>query len=169
MDDKPLNEDERKRLEDYLRVQSGKAELEDLYWVHGDDEGISYCYDCACKRVEEIKSKEPEGDVCVDGGWGTEEDGTESCDTCGKFLDCSFTDYGSEEEVGYFVENGFDHKDAYDCQILETAISSRGWEVWSERIYRNNTEKEEDCDYFEKLHRLCRKILSQIVEDKDNG
>ena len=164
----PLNEDERKRLEDYLRGQSAKAELEDLHWVHGDDEGIPYCYECAVKEVEKIKLKEPDRDVCVDGGWGTEEDGSQSCYRCYKPLVCSFTDYGSESEVDHFIENGFDHKNAYDCQNLETAISSRGWELWSERTYRNNTEKEEDCNYFEKLHRLCRKILSQIVEDKDN-
>ena len=145
-----------------MQAQSGKAELEDLHWVHGDDEGISYCYDCAVKKVEEIKLKEPESDVCVDGGWGTEEDGTESCDTCGKPLDCSFTDYGSESEVDHFIENGFDHLSAYNCWSLETAISRRDWEVWSERTYRNDIEKEEDYNYFEKLHNLCRKVLAQI-------
>lgn len=157
-----LNENEQKRLDEYLQAQSRQAELEDLHWVHGDDEGIPYCYECAKKKVEEIKSEEPDRDVFVDGGWGSEEDGSQSCDTCYKPLDCSFTDYGSESEVDHFIENGFDHKDEYDCHCLETAISSRGWEVWSERTYRNNTEKEADHNYFEKLHSLCRKILSQI-------
>jgi len=163
----PLNENEQNRLDDYLRAQLDKAELEDLHWVHGDDDAVPYCYECAVKKVEEIKSREPERDVCVDGGWGTEEDGPESCDTCGKPLDCSFTDYGSESEIDHFIENGFDHKNAYDCWSLETAISSRGWEVWADRTYRNNAKKEEDYNYFEKLHRLCRKILSQLDEDKD--
>jgi len=113
-----LNEHERKKLEDYLWGQSKKAELEDLHWVHGDDEGISYCFDCAEKRVAEIKAKESDSDVCVDGGWGTEEDGTQTCEKCGKCLDCSFTDYGSESEIDHFIENGFDHNDVHDCHIL---------------------------------------------------
>ena len=157
-----LNENERKRIMDYLQAQSDKAELEDMYWVHDDDEGISYCYECAKKKVKEIKSEKPDSDVCLDGGWGTEEDGMEFCDTCGKPLDCSFTDYGSESEVDHYIENGFDHKNVCACHILITAISSRGWEVWADRSYRNDTEKEEDRDYFENLHNLCRKVLSQI-------
>lgn len=76
-----------------------------LHWISGGkDEATPYCYECAEKEVARILKKNPKADVHVAGGYGTEEDGPRFCETCGRLLDCTFTDYGVESELEHFAE-----------------------------------------------------------------
>lgn len=79
----------------------------ELHWidarkVDGDD-GSHYCYDCACKKVEELNAKNPEHDYYVDGGSGFySEDCPRVCGTCGEDLDCGLTHAGRNYELDHF-------------------------------------------------------------------
>ena len=101
--------------------------------------------------------KNPDGDYEVDGGFGVEGDSTPNCETCGKTLENSFTNSACEEELQHFMEYGVD--DDYDYLSLSKMIDSRGWEPWPDTIYRDETEKKMDLEYFENLHKLCKHLL----------
>lgn len=159
---KTISGADRDRIEQWLTEHSEGAEYDDLYWIDGDDEAISYCFECAEKRVAEIRKERSDADVCVDGGWGCEADGAESCVMCGKNLNCSFTDYGSQVELDILLENGFVLLDPYCCHTLKTIIGCHGWQEW-----RETCKDDESRRFYRKLNRLCRRILRKI--DKEQG
>ena len=68
------------------------------HWLGGDeaDQGLSYCYECAEKAVSA-----GDGEY-VDGGWQQDSDGCCHCETCGRLLDYTLTDYGVTEELSHF-------------------------------------------------------------------
>jgi hypothetical protein len=59
-------------VERVLRPVAAKFETKPEHWVHGWDEGLSFCFECAEKKVAELLVEEPDGDYCTDGGWGSE-------------------------------------------------------------------------------------------------
>jgi hypothetical protein len=75
-----------------LNRLSRDVESRALYWLNPDDSCANYCRECAVKLVTEK--------VELDGGGGGHEcDAQEFCETCGVHLECSFTNYGVEEEI----------------------------------------------------------------------
>lgn len=96
---------------------SGAEELKSLYWIHGAGElkgcpyteGDGFCEACVTKTVASLTKRFPkaakEAGVCVDGGWGGEEDSPPACTICHAPLAAGFTDYGLEEELKRFSEN----------------------------------------------------------------
>jgi hypothetical protein len=88
------------------------------HWIHGWDEGLSFCFECAEKKVAELLAAEPDGDYLVDGGWGSEGDSEAFCETCERALDNSFTDYAAATVLDYFEESGFDINSPGDCRSL---------------------------------------------------
>lgn len=83
----------------------GTFEPEPLCWIGGsDDEATPYCRECACKEVAAAIAEDPKADVWVAGGYIGEEDGPRFCETCGKMLDCTFTDEGVKSELENFSE-----------------------------------------------------------------
>jgi hypothetical protein len=156
------SEKDREKLYKLFTEGSANIKIKPEYWAHGGDEGFSYCYECCEKEVIRLQKLDPENkdDYCVDGGWGTEGDSIAYCETCGHLLENSLTDCGAEDEVRHFLGYGFDPKSENDCHSMGLVIDARGWEPWKDRIYRDEVEKKNDLEYYEKLNQLCIKILN---------
>lgn len=108
-------------LSDLQRLISPCAAKYDVvpeHWIHGWDEGLSFCFECAEKKVAELLAAEPDDDYLVDGGWGSEGDSEAFCETCTRALDNSFTDYAAETVLDYFEESGFSIDSPPDCHAL---------------------------------------------------
>lgn len=106
------------QLQDLISPCAAKYDTVPEHWIHGWDEGLSFCFECAEKKVTELLAAEPDEDYLVDGGWGSEGDSQAFCHTCTRALDNSFTDYAAEQELDYFEENGFDVNSPDDCHSL---------------------------------------------------
>lgn len=66
-----LTDKEQERLEDHF-MRFARVDAVPEYWINAKEAGDSYCRECAVKKVEEIKAKEPDNeDISVDGGYGT--------------------------------------------------------------------------------------------------
>lgn len=96
--------------------------IEDAYWINDPENRHSceeWCFECGEKRVSELRTENPSqaDDIFLDGGWRTEHDNNIACHDCGCILDGSLTDYGAEEELRYFLDDGdffaYDDNDAY--------------------------------------------------------
>lgn len=74
---------------------------ENPYWFTEDSDNV-YCHKCAKKKLRENQGWQ------LDGGFDYEEDGQIFCESCGRPLECTLTDYGAKEELKYFEESGFD-------------------------------------------------------------
>lgn len=125
---------------------AAKYDVVPEHWIHGWDEGLSFCFECAEKKVAALLKAEPDEDYLVDGGWGSEGDSQAFCETCTRALDNSFTDYAAESEIDYLEENGVDLNDPSDCHsLLECtyALGSGNEELQQrlERLARSVLEK----------------------------
>jgi hypothetical protein len=108
-------------ISDLQKLISPCAEKYDVvpeHWIHGWDEGLSFCFECAEKKVAELLAAEPGEGYMVDGGWGSEGDSEAFCETCTRALDNSFTDYAAATVLDYFDEDGFDIESPSDCHAL---------------------------------------------------
>lgn len=114
-------------IESLVYPVSAKHETKPMHWVGRGDEGPSYCLECCEKEVARIDAEKPEAGVIVDGGWVTECDGAEFCESCGAALDCSFTTYACESELDHFEECGFDLDSPVDCWSMERIMGSVGF------------------------------------------
>jgi len=156
-----ISKEHQEKLEALFNAGAANMLSEPEYWIHGSDEGASYCLECCEKKVERLLKENPDGDYCVDGGYGIDGDYTPFCETCHKLLENSLTDSGCGDEVEHFLLHGFNPKSDDDCRAMSEVINGRGWEPWLERTYRNPSEKESDLRYFDSLHKLCRIILEK--------
>ena len=102
------------------------------HWIHGGDEGLSYCYECCEKEVAKKLKAEPTGDYSVDGGWDNEGDSQAFCEDCGHALSNSFTQYACESEIEHFLENGIDFNCPSDAYSMERILGSTTWEPFRE-------------------------------------
>ena len=93
---------------DALVPLANKAELEPVYWIGGSDEGIDWCRECAEAKIKALRAANPGEEYYLDGGCDLYHcsDGVASCDSCGKALGYSLTEYGVGAEAGHFLENG---------------------------------------------------------------
>ena len=106
------------RLQDLISPCAAKYDVVPEHWIRGWDEGLSFCFECAKKKVAELLAAEPDEDYLVDGGWGSEGDSQSFCETCGRALDNSYTDYAVEMELDHFEEYGFDINTPEDCHAV---------------------------------------------------
>jgi len=155
------SESEREKLEQFFADGAILVPSEAEYWVHDADEGLSYCHDCCEKEVKRLLKKNPDGEYCVDGGWGTDGDSTPFCETCGKLLENTLTDYGCEAELDHFTMYGFDIESNDDRRAMSQVISGREWEPFAGHVYRDDYEKKSDLEYYEQLYAVCKPILGQ--------
>lgn len=86
------------QLDDIISEWQGIV-FESPYWFDGDEE---YCGDCAV--AEATRRGLTKGDI--DGGWAVESDHTLFCTTCGKPLEHTLTDYGTEQELIHYEQEG---------------------------------------------------------------
>ena len=103
-----ITKTERFRLEELWLAGAMQVSEEDEYWISGHDEGESFCYPCAEKKVDELRKSDPDGEYDIDGGFSTEGDDTPSCETCGQRLDNTLTQGGCTEEIRHYLMYGFD-------------------------------------------------------------
>lgn len=134
------------QIEKLIAPVAAKYEVLPEHWIHGWDEGLSFCFDCATKKVAELLEEEPDGGYLVDGGWGSEGDSEASCETCQAALDNSFTTDAAEQALDYFEEHGFDETDPGDCYVLTKTIAAEGCD---------------DSELNTRIEQLCSKILSE--------
>lgn len=124
------------------RFSRGAAPSKPGHWLPGDvdDAGADWCFECACKRVVELKKENANGilihigcsadelaamsdaELCkevVDGGWSSEYDHPCYCEGCGVRLDHSLTFFGAEAEVDFWLnEYAPDDPDCWDLLLL---------------------------------------------------
>jgi hypothetical protein len=59
-----------------------------LHWITSYHPGdLSFCRNCAEKKISDLKKEQPEKEHILDGGWPTENDYPPTCATCGCGLD----------------------------------------------------------------------------------
>ena len=106
------------QLQDLITPCAEKYDTVPEHWIHGWDEGLSFCFECAEKKVAELLAAEPDEDYLVDGGWDSEGDSQAFCETCGRALDNSYTEYAVKQELDHFEEYGFDLNSPDDCHAI---------------------------------------------------
>ena len=156
-----ISEADQEKLAPLFDGGAARVPSEPEHWIHNADEGESYCYECCKKEVKRLLKENPDGEYCVDGGWGTDGDSTRFCEKCEKLLENSLTDYGCEAELEHFLEFGFDPKCDDDCRAMSEVISSRGWRP-IKYDFMKQREDEAELEYFADLHKLCKWILEKI-------
>jgi|ERR1041384_177135 hypothetical protein len=132
---------------------ANRYETKPEHWIHGWDEGLSFCFECAEKKVAELLTQEPDGDYSVDGGWASEGDSQAFCETCQCALDNSFTTYAAEQEMDHFDEFGFDPSSPHDCHAFAEVIAAVGCG---------------NPDINRRIERMAATILTQIQATKSN-
>jgi hypothetical protein len=157
----PLSEAEREQLTQLFDAGAARMPADDEHWIHGSDEGLSYCYECAKKKLAALLEKEPNADYSVDGGWRMESDSTPFCESCHKLLSACLTEYGCESEVDHFTTYGFDPKADDDCRAMSEVINAMGWEA-HDFPHEAEYKKRSRAEYFAQLHALCRSILDKL-------
>jgi hypothetical protein len=114
------------RLQTLIAPNAAKYETVTEHWIHGWDEGLSFCRECAEKKIVELLAAEPDAEYMLGGGWVTEGDSQAFCETCQRALENSFTDYGAETEIDHFEEYDFDFNSPEDCYAMERVIYALG-------------------------------------------
>lgn len=158
---RPLSEQQCERLKTFFQDGAAKFDPEPECWIHGWNEGESFCTACAEKKVEELLKEEPGEEYHVDGGWGSELDSTPFCQTCDCLLDASLTDYGAESEIEHFLGYGFDVESDDDRRAMHEVLQTMGWETaWD---YWESEYKMRDAGRrYKDLHHLGRIILNAL-------
>jgi hypothetical protein len=105
-------------LQSLISPCAEKYDVVPEHWIHGWDEGLSFCFECAEKTISELLMAEPCEEYIVDGGWRSEGDSEAFCETCGRALDNAFTDYAAATVLDYFEADGFDITSPSDCHAL---------------------------------------------------
>lgn len=159
-----IDETDREKLEKFFDEGAARVSSEPEYWIYGADEGLSYCLECCEKEVRRLSKENPKEEYFVDGGWGTEGDSTPYCKDCGKLLENTLTACGCGDEVEHFLLYGFDVKSDDDRRAMSGVIDACQWEPFPGQRYRDEYAKKSTLDYFDDLHKLCRKILNDIEQ-----
>lgn len=136
------------RLGEIIYPIAQQFETQPEYWIHGSDEGPSFCYDCAQQKIGELLKENPDDDICLGGGFINESDSSAFCDTCNAPLENSLTDYGVDCELGHFEETPLDLTSPSDCYYFYEMIIQNGGRS------------------HDRLEDLCEKILERIEAKK---
>lgn len=114
------------------------------WWLSGGDAdpSIVYCRGC----VEKAVAQNPDAEI--DGGFTCEEDGCQHCETCGRLLSYTLTDYGAREEIDHYSRVRFrkplNKGDAYHvARMLAAAEDDKHAVAIARRAVRAITPKSE--------------------------
>lgn len=153
-------------IKDLVLPMAKKCREVDEHWVHGWDEGLSFCHDCCVAKVAELKGKNPKGEYEVDGGWGSEGDSTPFCETCHCRLSNTLTDYGAAEEFSHFLHHGCDLRSADDCLSFYNALESQLWTVPPHDVYTDDFKHARRVERVELMPRACWRLLWESIHGK---
>lgn len=120
-----------------------QAEMPPCYWLNSDG-GPSYCWPCARQaRWEEMGNVGPapfetafyyrdpiEENIRdgIDGGFDCHADHTEHCETCGCVLSHLLTDYGQEQELDFYEQEGcYVAIDGEGTYLIGRAVMNLDW------------------------------------------
>ena len=154
-----LSEDECNRIESLIAPLAGQYETKPEHWLHGHDEGLSYCPACALAEIARLQSDHPDREYDLDGGWGIEGDGLEYCEICEHPLNNHLTRYGAECELEAFEEEGFDLTSQYQCYALSRILDSHGFGPYAD-LPGSPFQLQQRHEFYRRLHALCRSILA---------
>ena len=155
-----LTQEERNKCKALFEEGASRIKTWPLYWIHGGDESVDYCYECSRKKVAKLKKEDPTGEYFVDGGWGNETDDIVFCE-CGRLLDTSILSTGCEADIDHYLEYGISGSDI-DCYIMNEVINSEGWEIWESQRFCTKQEREEKERYYQDLHKVCSQFLNGV-------
>lgn len=144
-----LSDLEKDRLEKYLYFKSRNIHLEREYWLSGsDDEGVSYCYDCAVKEIKKINDP----DITLGGGYDVFiNDSGPYCDTCDQILETLLTECGINDDIDHYSECELNPYSEYDCLSFLTMVESADW----------RQESFKEMQGWGRLLELCRDVLDK--------
>lgn len=111
------------QLDDMIQEVAAQQDTPPEYWIRFYDEGFSYCYDCAVKKVNELLAKDPHGRYALDGGFDAESDYFALCEVCEIPLYNSITGYCAEEYIQGSIEHGLNFASPYDCYCMSLALN----------------------------------------------
>lgn len=104
--------------------------------------GSEWCDDCGYYMMRHLRRRDRAhaSGYLLDGGWRTESDTHSFCAHCGCWLRISLTNYGVEEELRHYRENGVLMNpiadEAYGLDILLSAVSGTDDEREVEELAR---------------------------------
>ena len=156
-----MTEDETKKCDALFEAAAARVEAWPNHWITGADID-DYCYECAVKRLDELKQSDPTGEYILDGGWSSESDSTPFCGTCDKLLDGSLTQCGCESEIEHFMEYPVDPKSDDDLRAMSEVISSSGWMFPEGQRFESDSEKERLKEYYKDLHQVGLAFLKKL-------
>lgn len=138
----PVAADEiRRRMDELLAAVTPRAEkfeprMRPCHWFNHDPSCENFCPPCARKRLRKLRAEKPGWfvDDSIDGGWDTDHDSQPHCDTCGRMLRGTLTDYGMEQELDHFRREGVSAKNADDCYSLYAVLVEidRGDDIYAD-------------------------------------
>lgn len=138
-----LSDAQRKKVESIIGPIAEKYEVVPEHWIHGYDEGFSYCLECAEAKIVELLKEEPKADYHLGGGSVMEGDTLARCDKCYRVLRNSLTHFGCEDELDHWERVKIKTLTPDLCYSFEAIIDCDGW----------------DGDLGKRIDKLARRIL----------
>ncbi len=105
------------------------------WWIAGgDDEATDYCRPCAEKALVAAKdglTSEEAENLTLAGGYVGEEDSRAHCESCGKLLDYTLTNYGVDSELDHFEREGI-RNDPEEAYLILRILGDEGYPLLTE-------------------------------------
>lgn len=115
-------------LSEKVALIASKERLPYPRWISTPDGdlGSEWCSDCGYYKVRNLRRRDRKRreDYILDGGWRTEEENFLNCTACGVALDVSLTDFGVEQVLETYEENGFTTSRTSDAREIGELLSS---------------------------------------------
>ena len=105
--------------EHVLNQREADPLIECWFCGEGDDEGLSYCEAC----IHALRPNAEKGEDYLRAYPPGESDGRVACEECSRLLQYTLTNYGLEEQLEYFKEDGWDWNNPQDCYELNRVVN----------------------------------------------
>jgi len=136
---------------------AGDFEPEDAWYIDGDEDCLTFCWECAKKRLGELleenqeadedEQKDP-GDIFIDGANDSSSDSFPVCDECSKPLKGHLTDWGINEGINRFTDHTEPPIDPRSC-----------WEMYELLTY----EMDQHCRSVAEVEGIVRRMVLLLL------
>lgn len=142
-------------LQSQIEPLIGKMKIKYPHWINAPDgsQPDSWCGECGYFKMRNLRrhNKKHRDEYNLDGGWRTEEEHFCFCQHCGVRLSVCLTDYGLDEEIRHYQENG-----------LCTSASINAYEI-NELLERvEYGDDEETLERRQAVVEVARQFLAQV-------